>query len=127
MSCDICGKLGKSSGTVWEKIMGNGALEQEMKHIKNYVYPEIRHGNRLQVFYNIDVDACIYSEVSTDPDKHIVFNMFHFAPEATYISTIFPQTVPKISSFADITHDKYLLYWPRIELIVSVYYTEKWD
>ena len=33
-------------------------LEQEMKHIKNYMFiQEIRHGNRLQVFYNIDVDA----------------------------------------------------------------------
>ena len=33
-------------------------LEQEMKHIKNYMFiQEIRHGDRLQVFYNIDVDA----------------------------------------------------------------------
>ena len=32
--------------------------EQEMKHIKNYMFiQEIRHGDRLQVFYNIDVDA----------------------------------------------------------------------
>ena len=33
--CDICGKLGKSSGTVWEKDYGEMVpLEQEMKHIK---------------------------------------------------------------------------------------------
>lgn len=57
--CDICGKLGEIFRYSLGKDYGEMVpLEQEMKHIKNYMFiQEIRHGNRLQVFYNIDVDA----------------------------------------------------------------------
>lgn len=57
--CDICGKLGEIFRYSLGKDYGERVpLEQEMKHIKNYMFiQEIRHGNRLQVFYNIDVDA----------------------------------------------------------------------
>lgn len=57
--CDICGKLGEIFRYSLGKDYGGMVpLEQEMKHIKNYMFiQEIRHGNRLQVFYNIDVDA----------------------------------------------------------------------
>lgn len=57
--CDICGKLGEIFRYSLGKDYGEMVpLEQEMKHIKNYMFiQEIRHGDRLQVFYNIDVDA----------------------------------------------------------------------
>lgn len=57
--CDICGKMGEIFRYSLGKDYGEMVpLEQEMKHIKNYMFiQEIRHGNRLQVFYNIDVDA----------------------------------------------------------------------
>ena len=59
MSCDICGKLGEifrySLGKNYGELV---PLEQEMTHIKNYMFiQKIRYGDRLQVFYNIDVDA----------------------------------------------------------------------
>lgn len=57
--CDICGKLGEifrySLGKDYGELV---PLEQEMTHIKNYMFiQKIRYGDRLQVFYNIDVDA----------------------------------------------------------------------
>ena len=57
--CDICGKLGEifrySLGKNYGELV---PLEQEMTHIKNYMFiQKIRYGDRLQVFYNIDVDA----------------------------------------------------------------------
>ena len=57
--CDICGKLGEifrySLGKDYGELV---LLEQEMTHIKNYMFiQKIRYGDRLQVFYNIDVDA----------------------------------------------------------------------
>lgn len=57
--CDICGKLGGifrySLGKDYGELV---PLEQEMTHIKNYMFiQKIRYGDRLQVFYNIDVDA----------------------------------------------------------------------
>ena len=56
---DICGKLGEifrySLGKNYGELV---PLEQEMTHIKNYMFiQKIRYGDRLQVFYNIDVDA----------------------------------------------------------------------
>ena len=57
--CDICGKLGEIFRYSLVKDYGELVpLEQEIAHIKNYMFiQEIRHGGRLQVFYNIDVDA----------------------------------------------------------------------
>ena len=57
--CDICGKLGEIFRYSLGKNYGElGPLEQEMTHIKNYMFiQKIRYGDRLQVFYNIDVDA----------------------------------------------------------------------
>ena len=57
--CDICGKLGEifrySLGKNYGELV---PLEQEMTHFKNYMFiQKIRYGDRLQVFYNIDVDA----------------------------------------------------------------------
>ena len=57
--CDICGKLGEifrySLGKDYGELV---PLEQEMTHIKNYMFiQKIRYGDRLHVFYNIDVDA----------------------------------------------------------------------
>ena len=57
--CDICGKLWEifrySLGKDYGELV---PLEQEMTHIKNYMFiQKIRYGDRLQVFYNIDVDA----------------------------------------------------------------------
>ena len=57
--CDICGKLGEifrySLGKNYGELV---PLEQEMTHIKNYMFiQKILYGDRLQVFYNIDVDA----------------------------------------------------------------------
>ena len=57
--CDICGKLGEifrySLGKNYGELV---PLEQEMTHIKNYMFiQKIRYGDRLQVFYNIDVDS----------------------------------------------------------------------
>ena len=57
--CDICGKLGEifrySLGKNYGELV---PLEQEMTHIKNYMFiQKIRYGNRLQVFYKIDVDG----------------------------------------------------------------------
>lgn len=57
--CDICGKLGEifrySLGKDYGELV---PLEQEITHIKNYMFiQKIRYGDRLQVFYNIDVDA----------------------------------------------------------------------
>ena len=57
--CDICGKLGEifrySLGKDYGELV---PLEQEMTQIKNYMFiQKIRYGDRLQVFYNIDVDA----------------------------------------------------------------------
>ena len=57
--CDICGKLGEifrySLGKNYGELV---PLEREMTHIKNYMFiQKIRYGDRLQVFYNIDVDA----------------------------------------------------------------------
>ena len=57
--CDICGKLGEifrySLGKNYGELV---PLEQEMTHIKNYMFiQKIRYGDRLQVFYNIDVYA----------------------------------------------------------------------
>lgn len=57
--CDICGKLGEIFRYSLGKDYGEMVpLEQEITHIKNYMFiQEIRHGDRLQVFYNIEVDA----------------------------------------------------------------------
>ena len=57
--CDICGKLGEIFRYSLGKNYGERVpLEQEMTHIKNYMFiQKIRYGDRLQVFYNIDVDA----------------------------------------------------------------------
>lgn len=49
---------GRSSGTVWEKITESWFRWNRKTHIKNYMFiQKIRYGDRLQVFYNIDVDA----------------------------------------------------------------------
>lgn len=57
--CDICEKLGEIFRYSLGKDYGEMVpLEQEIKHIRNYMFiQEIRHGSRLQVFYNIEEDV----------------------------------------------------------------------
>ena len=57
--CDICGKLGEifrySLGKDYGELV---PLEQEMTHIKNYMFiQKIRYRDRQQEFYKYDVDA----------------------------------------------------------------------
>lgn len=57
--CDMCQKLGAifrySLGKDYGEVV---TLEQELEHMQNYIFiQKIRYGSRLEVFYNVEVDA----------------------------------------------------------------------
>ncbi|MGN1140135.1 MAG: sensor histidine kinase [Oliverpabstia sp.] len=60
--CDMCQKLGDIFRYSLGKNYGEFVtLEQELDHTKNYIFiQKIRHGDRLDVFYDIEVNAGQY-------------------------------------------------------------------